>query len=93
MATSQTAFLQPKTWTRYKLLVVLNEIAEVSPQFYAAQRIVMSTNFLGLELRVALQASYALHYGSVVPVNKVRLYYFFTDNVAAVNEVLRQKDV
>ena len=85
--------MQQMVRTRYKLLVVLDEIVEMSPEFYETQKITIHYNFLGLEQKIPLQTSYALHYGSVLPINKIRLCYFFAESISGINQFLRQKDV
>lgn len=87
------ALLLSKPRIRYKLLVVLNELVELSPEFFQTQRITLSYNFIGFEQKIQLYSSYALRYGKTIPINRVKLFYFFADSFYNVNEQLRQKDV
>ena len=78
---------------RYRLIVILDEIAEMSDEFKNTQKVTISYSFLGFEQKVVLNSRYVLKYGNVIPVQKVKLYYFFTNSVAGVHQLLKQKDV
>jgi len=77
---------------RYRLLIVLNELVELSQEFYQTQRVGLAYNIIGFEGKIQLFSTYALRYANAIPINRVRLYYFFSDTASSVNELLRQKD-
>ncbi len=86
--------LSKKARTRYKMLLVFSELVELSEEFLKAGKITLAYNFLGLESRIVLNATASLKKDTrSIPINKLRLYYFFSDSASQVNEVLRQKDV
>jgi hypothetical protein len=82
-----------KSRIRFKLLIVLQELVELSREFYQAEKATISYQFLGFESRITLHLAHILRYSSYVPINKVRLIYFFSDGVGPVNALLHQNDV
>lgn len=88
-----SAIMQIGKVTRFKVLIVLDEIAEMSKEFYNTEKITVAYNILGFEQKICINSGYTLRYGNTVPIKKVKLFYFFADNLNAVNKLLRQKDV
>ena len=79
--------------TRYRFLLVLDKIAEMSPEFKTAKKLTLVCSFFGFEERFVLESSLLLEDYSFIPINKVRLHYFFTNSVSFVKKLLKNKAV
>lgn len=90
---AQSSQILLKPFNRYRLFVVLESLHEMSSEFYDAQRITLVYSLIGFEQRVVLTTKPLLRHESAVPIRKVRLYYFFSDSPAAINKLLKDKDV
>ena len=82
-----------KTLNRYRFFVVLEDLREMSAEFYNANKITLVYSLIGFENRIVLTTEQLLNDVKFVPIHKVRLYYFFSNSNAAVNKLLKDKDV
>eukprot|EP00826_Nyctotherus_ovalis_P018486 TRINITY_DN1553_c0_g2_i3.p5 TRINITY_DN1553_c0_g2~~TRINITY_DN1553_c0_g2_i3.p5 ORF type:complete len:126 (-),score=33.68 TRINITY_DN1553_c0_g2_i3:422-799(-) len=84
---------QRKHKVRYKLLLIFEELVEMTDEMLDSEKIILTYSFLGLEGKFTLSSENFDRKNKAAPIKKVKLYYFFGNSVAEVNELLRQKDV
>lgn len=84
---------QRKHKVRYKLLLIFEELVEMTDEMLDSERITLTYSFLGLDGKFVLNSEHFDRKSKTAPIKKVKLYYFFGNSVAEVNELLRQKDV
>ena len=87
------SLIQKRPKARYKLLLVFEQLVEVSEEFFKTMKITLVYNFLGLEGKILLNPTNYNLEQKTITINKVRLYYFFADSISDVNDALRQKYV
>lgn len=84
---------QIKHKVRYKLLLIFEELVEMTDELMNCEKITLTYSFLGFEGKFVLGPENFDRKNKTVSIKKVKLYYFFGNSVSEVNELFRQKDV
>jgi hypothetical protein len=79
---------------RYRILVVFYEITELPQRLMDKKNFGISFKLFGVKHKIKLDTSETLPFGiNIIPINKLRLFYFFCESTDHFRKFLRTKNV